>query len=90
MARLYVQGAQDATATFKFDPETKRVTGVAFEMARLARGLSDQGDLANNIVAKRTIELAKGGKGARHNNAHSRLKSPNSGIGDLGSGGGRP
>jgi hypothetical protein len=35
----------------KFDPETKRVVGVAFEIARV--------DLANEMIAKRIIELAK-------------------------------
>jgi len=35
---------------YKPDPETKRVTGVAFEMARLARELSDQGDLRRRAV----------------------------------------
>jgi len=42
----------------KFDPETKRVIGVAFEMTRIALQLGDQSDL-NERVAKRIIELAK-------------------------------
>ena len=46
----------------KFDPEAKRVLGVAFEMARVALRLADRGDLANEIIAKRTIELAKAGE----------------------------
>ena len=46
----------------KFDPETKRVMGVAFEIARVALGLVDRGDLANEIIAKRIIELAKAGE----------------------------
>jgi hypothetical protein len=46
----------------KFDPEAKRVVGVAFEMARVALGLADQGDRANEIIAKRIIELAKAGE----------------------------
>jgi len=36
--------------------------GVAFEMARVALGLADRGDLANEILAKRIIELAKAGE----------------------------
>jgi hypothetical protein len=44
----------------KFDPETKRIM-VAFEMTRLALGLADRGDIANELIAKRIIELAKAG-----------------------------
>jgi len=47
---------------FNVDPETKRVMGVAFEMARVALGLVDRGDLANQIIAKQIIELAKAGE----------------------------
>jgi len=36
--------------------------GVAFEMARVALGLADRDDLANEILAKRIIELAKAGE----------------------------
>jgi hypothetical protein len=43
----------------KFDPETKRIMGLAFEMTRLALGLADRGDIANELIAKRIIELAK-------------------------------
>jgi hypothetical protein len=46
----------------KFDPEAKRVMGVAFEMACVALGLTVRGDLAKSIVAKRIIELAKAGE----------------------------
>jgi hypothetical protein len=46
----------------KFDLETKRVMGVAFEMARVALRLADRGDLANEIIAKHIIELAKAGE----------------------------
>ncbi len=46
----------------KFDPETRRIMGLAFEMTRLALGLADRGDLANEVVAKRIIELAKTGE----------------------------
>jgi hypothetical protein len=45
-----------------FDPETRRVIGVAFEMTRVALRLADRG-LADEIIAKRIIELAlKGGE----------------------------
>jgi hypothetical protein len=46
----------------KFDPEAKRVMGVAFEMARIALRLADRGDVASEIMAKRIIELAEGGE----------------------------
>ena len=45
---------------FDVDPETKRVLGVALEMTRASLGLAD--DLANGIIAKRIIELAKVGE----------------------------
>jgi hypothetical protein len=46
----------------EFDPETKRIMGLAFEMTRLALGLTDRGDIANELIAKRIIELAKAGE----------------------------
>jgi hypothetical protein len=46
----------------KFDPETKRVIGVAFEMARAALRLGDQGNLMNERVAKTIVELANTGE----------------------------
>lgn len=45
-----------------FDPETKRVMGLAFEMARVALGLNDHSGLADEVVAKQIIELAKSGE----------------------------
>jgi hypothetical protein len=37
--------------------------GLAFEMTRLALGLADRGDIANDeLIAKRIIELAKAGE----------------------------
>jgi hypothetical protein len=44
------------------DFEARRVVGVAFEMARVALGLGDHTDLANEMIAKRMIELAKVGE----------------------------
>jgi hypothetical protein len=46
----------------KFDPETKRVMGLAFEIARVALRLGNRDDLANEIIAKQIIELAKTGE----------------------------
>jgi hypothetical protein len=43
------------------DPETKRVMGIAFEMARVALE-RERGDHPNAIIAKRIIDLAKGGE----------------------------
>jgi hypothetical protein len=45
----------------EFDPETTRIMGVAFEMARAAVK-RDWGGYANRTIAKRIIELAKGGE----------------------------
>jgi hypothetical protein len=47
---------------FKFDPEAKRVVGVAFEMTRAALRLTDRDDPVIAIVAKKIIELAKEGE----------------------------
>ena len=46
----------------KFDLETTRLMGLAFEMARVGFGLSDRDEPAKEIVAKRIIELAKAGE----------------------------
>ena len=46
----------------RFDPETTRIMGVAFEVARVALGTRDRGDLVNDTIAKRIIELAKAGE----------------------------
>jgi hypothetical protein len=45
----------------KFDPETKRVMRVAFEMAWIALEVTDKDDL-KSIVGKRIIELVKAGE----------------------------
>jgi uncharacterized protein (DUF924 family) len=45
----------------KFDPETKRVMGLAFEMARAAV-YRDWTNKADALLAKRIIELAKAGE----------------------------
>ena len=44
------------------DPEVRRIVGVAFEMARIALRLAERPDSANEIIAKRIIELAKAGE----------------------------
>jgi hypothetical protein len=46
----------------KFDPETKRVMGVAFEMTRAALRVTDRNDPIIEIIAKKIIELAKAGE----------------------------
>jgi hypothetical protein len=46
----------------RFDPETRRVMGVAFEMVCIALGRSDRGDMANEVIAKSIIELAQAGE----------------------------
>jgi hypothetical protein len=45
-----------------FDPETRRVVAVAFEMAHVALGLAARSDFADKMIAKRIIELAKTGE----------------------------
>ena len=45
-----------------FDPETTRVMGIAFEMARAALQLGDQCNIINERIAKRIIKLAKTGE----------------------------
>jgi hypothetical protein len=46
----------------KFDPDTTRVMGLAFEVTRLALGVRYRGDGVDQMVAQRIIELAKGGE----------------------------
>jgi hypothetical protein len=46
----------------KFDPETIRVMGLAFEMALVALRLTDRGDLANEVLAHKIVDLAKAGE----------------------------
>jgi len=43
-----------------FDPETARLVGVAFETARAA--VKRSGDLSDETIAKKIIELAKAGE----------------------------
>jgi hypothetical protein len=43
-----------------FDPETARLLGVAFEMARAA--IKCPRDVSDEIIARRIIELAKAGE----------------------------
>ena len=46
----------------RFDPETKRIMGVAFEMTRAALRLDDRSDVLNKIVAENIIKLAQEGE----------------------------
>jgi len=48
-------------AADSFDVETRRVMGVAFEMARAAIA-QDWSDYANATLAKRIVELTKAGE----------------------------
>ena len=45
---------------FDADAETKRILAVALEMTRISLGLTD--DLADGIIAKQIVELAKTGE----------------------------
>jgi hypothetical protein len=46
----------------RFDRETTRVIGVAFEMTRIALGVAERRDEVNEIVAKTIVELATQGE----------------------------
>ncbi len=46
----------------RFDSDTIRVIGPAFEMALVALRLTDRGDLANEVLAHKIIELAQAGE----------------------------
>jgi hypothetical protein len=46
----------------RFDPETIRVMGVAFEMARASTKLLDHPDITEAAVAKQIIALASAGE----------------------------
>jgi hypothetical protein len=46
----------------RFDPDTARVMGVAFELARLALGVRDRGDGVDQTLAQSIVELAKAGE----------------------------
>jgi hypothetical protein len=52
---IYLKGQE-------FDPETKRVMGLAFEITRAALRLTDRDDPVLAMVAKKIIELAKAGE----------------------------
>ena len=45
---------------FDADPETKRVLAVALQMTRVSLGLTD--NLADGIIAKQIVELARTGE----------------------------
>ena len=47
---------------FQFDPEAKRIMGVAFEAALSGLRLADRSDPIVAIVAKKIIALAKAGE----------------------------
>ena len=46
----------------RFDRETTRIMGVAFEMTRVALGIAERRDDINEIVAKTIVELTKQGE----------------------------
>jgi hypothetical protein len=46
---------------FEFDPETRRVMGLAFEMTLAALRFADQTEPSKEIVAEKIIALAKEG-----------------------------
>ena len=46
----------------RFDAETIRVMGLAYELTLISLRLFDRGDIANDVVAHKIIELAKAGE----------------------------
>ena len=46
----------------RFDPETRRVVGVALEVARAALRAEERGEGTDEIIAKHIIELAQAGE----------------------------
>ena len=46
----------------RFDPETIRVMGLAYELALISLRLFDRGDIANDVVAHKIIDRAKAGE----------------------------
>ena len=46
----------------EIDAETMRVMGLAYEMTLISLRLVDRGDIANNVVAQKIIEIAKAGE----------------------------
>jgi hypothetical protein len=46
----------------RFDPETIRLMGLAYEMVLVSLRLVDRGDIANDVVASKIIEFAKSGE----------------------------
>jgi len=46
----------------RFDPDTTRIMGVAFEMACVALRLAGRGNIARAVVAEKIIGLAKAGE----------------------------
>jgi hypothetical protein len=46
----------------RFDPETKRVLGVAFEITCIALRAEDSDDFVKQAIAAKIIELAKAGE----------------------------
>jgi hypothetical protein len=46
----------------RVDPESRRIIGVAWELARAALHVSDRADASAAVIAKTIIELAKAGE----------------------------
>ena len=46
----------------RFDPETMRLMGLAFEMTIISLRLVHRGDISNNVIAEKLIDLAKSGE----------------------------
>jgi hypothetical protein len=45
-----------------FDAETRRIMGLAFEIALTSLRLSDRGNIANELIARKIIAAARSGE----------------------------
>jgi hypothetical protein len=45
-----------------FDAQTLRIIGLSYEMALVSLRLVDRGDISNDVVAHKIIDLAKAGE----------------------------
>ena len=52
----------DFLAGQRLDPETRRVVGIAWELARAALHVSDRGDATGAMLAAKILELARTGE----------------------------
>jgi hypothetical protein len=65
----------------RFDPEDKRVLGVAFEMVCIALRIGDSDDGVKQAIATKIIDLAKAGERNQARQRETRRFKPKVGTG---------